>query len=170
MRRYLFAWRHALSSAEGPRRAPDRLVGLVLSLYMGSDGLGAWPSQGTLAVRTGLTVRTVREALKRLCAEKWLTRQARKSPAGIRSPRWGYEYRASLPRKLPSAYLNGERASLFSGKQPRPPASKKNGEIHDRRIGNDVPTNTSVELVKGSASKKELHDSEQERSLGGPVH
>jgi hypothetical protein len=164
---FLFAWRNALSSAEGPRRAQDRHVGHVLSLYMGRDGLGAWPSQETLAVRSGFTVRFVREALKRLYAEKWLTRQARKGPRGIRHPRWGFEYRARLPGKLADAYMNGERHSLFSGKEPRPPASKKNGERHDRRIGNDVPTNTSGELVKGFASREELEDESLKAATAG---
>ena len=155
-RRFLFAWRHALNSAEGPRRAPDRQVALVVSLYMNGDGLGAWPSQETLAVRTALTARTVRDALKRLCSERWLSRDARKSPRGVKSKRWGYEYRARLPRKLANAYVNGERPSLFNGKDPGQVTAKKNGEIHDKRIRNDVPTNTSKEYVKNDVYKRDL--------------
>lgn len=160
--RFLFAWRHAVSSAEGPQLASDRHVALVLSLYMGSDGLGAWPSQQTLMVRTGLVIRTIRPALKRLLAEGWLTRQARKGPRGIRAPRWGFEYRARLPGKLAKAYMNGASVALFSGKEPTARSAKKNGAISAQRMGQPLPPNTSGELIKGTASKKELQVSEQE--------
>lgn len=169
-RRYLFAWRHAIASDEGPKRAPDRHIALTLSLYMNGDGLSAWPSQETLALRTGLNIRTVRFALARLCDEKWLSREPRKSPRGIKSKRWGYEYRAKLPTKLGNAFANAERQSLFNGKDPSkeqpgsssPAVPKKNGDSHDQRIGTDDPPNTSRELVKPAACKTSAALREQE--------
>ena len=156
MRRFLFAWRHALASEAGPQRPTDRLVGMTLALYFNGDGIGAWPSQETLARRTGLTTRSIRPALARLVRDDWLGRIARKGPKGIRAPRWGFEYRAKLPRKLSNQYANGENVSLFAGKAPTAAISKKNGEIDDRGIGNRFPPNTSGELVKGVAFKRNV--------------
>lgn len=151
--RFLFAWRNALASEEGPKRALDRHVALTLMLYMNADGLGAWPSQDTLALKAALTDRTVGRVLQRLCDEKWLSREARKSPRGIRHKRYGYEYRARLPTKLANAYANGERGSLFTGRDPRKEQPKSNGEPGDIRIPNDVRTNTAGDC-KRLASKK----------------
>jgi len=140
----------------------DRHVALTASLYMSRDGLRCWPSQDTLAVRTGLTDRTVGRALKRLVDEKWLDRQPRKSPRDNRHPRYGFEYSARFPTRLANAYANGERGSLFSGKDPRPEVHRRqapaprivNTERHDTRIPNGVRTNSVVELVKPNASNK----------------
>ena len=153
MRRFLFAWRHALASEDGPPVASDRHVALTLALYLDADGLSAWPSQDTLARRSALTDRTVGRALERLCKEGWLERQARKSPKGNRHKRYGYEYRAKLPQALADAFMKGERRSLFNGKDPGR-ASQLNGESDDKRMANQVRTNTSVELVKELASRK----------------
>lgn len=156
-RRLLFPWRHALASEEGPAAASERLVALALSLYMNGDGLGAWPSQEVLALRTGLTARTVRDALERLVAKGWLAREPRKSPRGVKSKRFGYEYRACLPVRLSNMLANGEANSLFSGKEPRRVPHKKNGEINDKRIGKQFPTNTSYEYFKPDAYKKKQY-------------
>lgn len=148
--RFLFAWRHALASVEGPAVAVDRHVALTLALYMDRNGHSAWPSQDTLATRTGLTDRTVGRALERLCAEQWLDRQARQSPKGNRHKRYGYEYSARLPKLLADAFMKGERRSLFTGKDP----AQLNTEPDDKRIPNAVRTNTSSELLKGLATRK----------------
>jgi hypothetical protein len=156
----LLAWRNALASTEGPEHPHDRLVGLVCSLYMSRDGERCWPSQDTVAVRCGLTDRSVGRALQRLVDGKWLERQARKSPRGIPHKRYGYEYRARFPTKLGNAYVNGERRSLFSGKDPRPEPRKApapvNTERHDISIPNGVRTNSVRELVKNDAFSKEV--------------
>lgn len=178
MARFLFVWRNALASEEGPAHPHDRHVGLTASLYMSSDGLRCWPSQDTLALRTGLTDRSVGRALKRLCDTQWLSRKPRKSPRGIPHKRFGYEYQARLPKRLANAYANGERGSLFNGRNPAkvgkfadlkpaptplPPgagfsnsgAEQKNGERDDKRIPNAVRTNSVEELAKSDAVIKE---------------
>lgn len=147
---FLVAWRHALASEEGPPKSVDRHVALTLSLHLSTEGLGAWPSQDTVALRTGLTDRTVGRALKRLCDSGWFSRQERKAhdkagrplPHGKRHWRWGFEYRACLPKSLLAAYVKGERRSLFTGKTPRP----RNGEPDDTAIANAVRTNAAIEL------------------------
>lgn len=151
---FLVAWRHALASQEGPQKSDDRHVALTLALYLDRDGLGAWPSQDTLSVRASLSDRTVCRALERLCAADWLSRQPRKArdkngrqiPNGKRHKRWGYEYRAMLPKHLSAAYANGERRSLFTGEDPRKPSDPGNGERHDKRMANAVRTNSAMEL------------------------
>ena len=161
-RRFLFAWRHALCSAQGPRHPADRHVALVLSLYFNGDGLGAWPSQQTLALRSGLAVRTIRPALARLVAGHWLSRVERKSPRGIRAKRWGYEYRARLPGKLAKGYLNGAMVALFTGKNPGPGADGENAASSAQRMRQPLPTNTAKECAKGTASRKGLLPEPQE--------
>lgn len=160
--RFLFAWRHALASTQGPSSSVARLVALTLALYMDREGQSAWPSQDTMATRTALTDRTVGRALEQLCADGWLERQARKSPKGNRHRRFGYEYRARLPRTLADAYAKDERASLFNGTEPgdvealpvvRP--NDGNTESGDTRMANAVRTNTSFELAKTAAINKE---------------
>src|SRR5690242_2649034 len=94
--RFLFRWRWALCSEWGPRNPTDRLVALCISLYMRSDGLGAWPSQTTLAARSGLALRTVRPALKRLVKAKWLSRVTRKPRRGRAAKGMGFDYSARL--------------------------------------------------------------------------
>lgn len=138
-----------------------RHVGLTLSLYMDRDGLGAWPSQETLAQRTGLSSRSVRDALARLVEARWLSREPRKSPRGIRNPRWGYEYVATLPKKLGNAYVNGERRSLFNGQDPAKVRPGMNTEIYAKRIRNHVPTN-SLKGTRNYARKRETELRPQE--------
>lgn len=162
MQRFLFSWRHAVTSEFGPKHPSDRLVALTISLYFNGDGLGAWPSQNTLATRTGLSSKSVGKAIRRLEKAEWLSRLARKGPRGIRAPRWGFEYRAKLPKKMSNALANGEDSSLFSGKEPRAAAPQKNRELRDHRIGNVVPTNTSREYVKGAALKRGMIPTPQE--------
>lgn len=161
------AWRHALASAEGPPQAVDRHVALTLALYFGSEGLAAWPSGATLAVRSGLALRTVRPALKRLCVQGWLSRQARKGPNGGRHKRWGFEYRARLPRRLSDALANGAAVALFTGKHPGPLHLQGNGAINGRRMEQPLPTNTASECPKDSAIRKEgiKHDIESAPTL-----
>ena len=153
-RKFLFAWRWAISSECGPKLATDRHVALTLSLHMSSEGLGAWPSQSKLAVETGLTARTVREALKRLLADRWLTRVTRKPPRGRGTEGMGFQYSARLALKLANLYANGEAASLFKGKGQAGARARGNGEAGTPEMGKEVPTNATGERYKGSAFKE----------------
>lgn len=161
--RFLFAWRHALASDAGPIGRDGRAgssgpvcrhVGLTLSLYFNSDGLGAWPSQDTLAARTGLSAKAVNRALKTLCEQGWLTREGRPGPSRRRHKRWGFEYRATLPRALAQSYWKGERASLFKGGEKRKPPRPEKPDAASPRKVTQRPTNTSPELVKELAIRK----------------
>src|SRR5687768_8563284 len=118
--KFLFAWRWALSSEWGPKNATDRHVALVLSLYMRTDGCGAWPSQTTLVARTGLSIRTIGPALQRLVRAKWLARVTRKPPRGRKAKGLGYDYRARFPRAISSMYMSSNPATvaIFSGMAP----------------------------------------------------
>src|SRR3990172_11351014 len=88
-RSFLLAWRNAIASVEGPKEYIDRYVGLTMALYMSIDGLRCWPSQDTLALRTGLTDRTVGRAQKRLVDAKWLLPPPPKGARGKKNTRWG---------------------------------------------------------------------------------
>jgi hypothetical protein len=161
--RFKFAWQWALSSEFGPKSATDRHVALVLSLYMRTDGLGAWPSQSTLAARSGLSARSVRDSLHRLVKGKWLSRVTRKPRRGRAAKGLGYDYAARLPRAISAMYWSGnaEAASLFHGRDPYKPRRtratrpvKSNAEIGAPVIRNHVPPNSLEEQVKTHAYKK----------------
>jgi helix-turn-helix protein len=137
---------------------------------MRNDGLGAWPSQTTLAARTGMALRTVRPALQRLVKAKWLSRVTRKPRRGRSAKGKGFDYVARLPRALFAMYWSGNGASvaLFRGRDPSKPKRtrrrKSNGAIGDTQIGQQLPPNSVVELNKampierGLASKQEIED------------
>ena len=131
-------------SEHGPSLASDRHVALTLSVHMRSDGLGAWPSQETLARETGLSVRAVRRSLKRLVADRWLTQITRKPPRGRRAKGYGFQYAARLPLKLANQMTNPDFKSVFTGKRPggKPPAA-------DRSMAADI---ASIDPDMGATS------------------
>lgn len=67
-------WRNAVLSKDGPRDPSTRLMLMTLSMHMDPDGTNAWPSQKTLATRTGLTRRTVQRHLRLAEHDGWIAR------------------------------------------------------------------------------------------------
>lgn len=90
-------WRDLFASDVGPPDPSTRLVLFVLAIYMNEHGEKCFPSQQTIAARTGLSERSVRNHLQ--AAEKlgWLKIYLR--------PRKGqswfsHEYMPTIPRAL----------------------------------------------------------------------
>jgi hypothetical protein len=144
--RFLFAWRFALSSEFGPKSSTDRHVALVLGLYMRTDGGGAWPSQATLAARTGISARWVRPALQRLVKQGWLHRITRKPRRGRGFKGTGFNYQARLPKRLSAMYWSGneDATSLFKGRDAFKKRSRGNGDATSARPRTLRPPNTEV--------------------------
>jgi helix-turn-helix protein len=95
---YRWEWRDLFASEHGPPDPSTRLVLFVLAdLYMNQKGESAWPSQHTLAVRTGLSERSVRSHLK--IAEKlgWLKIYLKTRPG---KSWFSHEYVAVIPKRV----------------------------------------------------------------------
>lgn len=90
-------WLQAVASHIGPADPTTRLVLMTLSLHMDQTGDNAWPSQKTLARRSGLNERSVRKHLDRAWKDGWLKVYAKK-PNG---KGWRlHEYVAAVPADL----------------------------------------------------------------------
>lgn len=71
MEKYLFKWRNALASENGPA-ATTRHVLLTLSLHMDAYGGSCFPSTKLLAEETGLSERTVCTHLEKASKAGWI--------------------------------------------------------------------------------------------------
>jgi hypothetical protein len=114
----LYGWRDAIASPAGPPSASTRHVLLTLSLYMtrGSKGV-AWPSQASLAARTGLSLRTVKAAIADAEKSGWIVRGSMgRNSQGWRLTRYqgvipAHVDLASKPWELDSAWKRGATAA-----------------------------------------------------------
>jgi len=73
----LIDYRNAIASATGPDSATMRHILLTLSLHMDRNLSSCWPSIKTLAARTGLNEKTVRNQLKQAEKKGWIKRGTR---------------------------------------------------------------------------------------------
>lgn len=103
-----FSWRTALLSAADPT-STDRLVALVISTWMNEWGLGAFPSQETIAQKSGLTERSVREAVKRLRSMGWIRTTKERAPGQRFSLT---HYAISFPGQRPEGDSGSEKDAL----------------------------------------------------------
>jgi hypothetical protein len=127
---------------------------------MRNDGLGAWPAQSTLAIETGLTEKTVREALKRLVAARWLHRVTQKQPGrGARG--MGFEYRATLPPELATLFVNPVLATVFTGKRAGRRRRSIPAVIDGKEIRSQLPTNAT----EGTLQNRAYREKDEEREI-----
>jgi len=125
----LFRWRETIAQSSLP--ATTRQVLTTISMYMGMDGTGAFPTQETIARSSGLNLRTVKEHLEFAEAAGWIERAPRRRRQ-TRSFRFGTEY---LPR-FPCADLDGEPGSPLA---VVPPGRKRRALRRKARPGNGEP-------------------------------
>ena len=92
----LFQWRNLVCSEHGPK-STTRLVLIVLSLHMNSDGGSCFPSVETVAKRAGISKRAVCEHLNLAATLGWITR-FRKGESGRSWRKWHYQ--ATIPNPL----------------------------------------------------------------------
>lgn len=97
VRRPLFEWHDAVLSARGPREPIKRLVLIALWKFANSN-LDAYPGEAAIAVRAGVTERTVGTHLKSAVTEGWIQRQLKRR----RGKAWNhYVYKLTLPECVP---------------------------------------------------------------------
>ena len=96
-------WRELFASKHGPADSGTRLVLFVLALHMNQEGGNAFPSQETIAKRSGLSVRSVRRHLDAAAKADWL-RISQKARPG--KSWFVHEYLAVIPDKLKELYAS----------------------------------------------------------------
>lgn len=102
----LNAWRQAVTSPNCDLPGITRLVLLVLATYAEPQGLTCFPSEVTLAGRTGLSERSVRNHLNLAERGAWITRQ--RIPRAGRA--WFYtEYTLQLPAAQAAGHTGSRR-------------------------------------------------------------
>ncbi|MGO8854414.1 MAG: helix-turn-helix domain-containing protein [Steroidobacteraceae bacterium] len=162
-------WREILASEHGPPDPSTRLVLFVLALHMNSQGGSCYPSQQTIATRTGLSERSVRNHLQ--AAEKlgWIKVSTLRRP---KQAWFNHEYVATIPEALAqyipkkpwdqdAKWTPPEEAADSAGRSPEVPQRAANGAgrpangaeraaIEDTTAGNlrhdarqNLPTNSS---------------------------
>lgn len=135
----LFTWRSAVASEGGPPRSTTRHVLLTLSLHMNEKGGSCFPSTRTLAEETGLSRRSVETHINLAVADGWL----RKRLIGLKGQRWRRsEYEATLPTRWGTTFPTSEKGGV---------TDDEGGEPRDQKVGNDVPTSSSVSSSRSSS-------------------
>lgn len=115
----LLTWRSAICDSGLP--PTTRHVALTLSLYMNERGSSAYPGAVQLSEDTGLSESTVREHLKRLVDDEWLTLVERGGLKGHR--RTANVYQAHQPARFDPAPRTPPGAGGVTAVDPRPDPS-----------------------------------------------
>ncbi len=137
----MFEWRDAFMSEHGPKDPIMRLVLLVLATFMHCDGTHCWPSQVTIAKRSGLSVRSVERKLAIAKKNGWI----KASTAGYTGQGYKhYQYEPTIPYGLKAKLCKdrGERTVTQSvSNEKRTVTQSGNVPSHSR-------VNTSVNTPK----------------------
>ncbi len=125
----------ALASEYGPSTSAARAVAMMLSVHLDFETIETFTSAATLARMTGLSDKTVREALKILRAEGWFTERTEMQwRPGTRCR--VYPRRLMIPAAIP--------ASVYRKKSKQPVTTTG-------RARADLPVNTTGTLPVDSA-------------------
>jgi hypothetical protein len=166
----LYDWRNAVASPAGPSNSSTRHVLLTLSLHMNPQG-AAWPSQTTLARRSGLSLRTVKTALDDAEAAAWIVR----SWHGFSGQGWRRtRYQGTIPADVDLATKPWELDSRWKrGAAVAPPSTPQRGDVVQTardvvqitteggatiapKVVQQLHTNSSSELLKNNSSSEGL--------------
>jgi len=185
--RPFFSWRQAILEAE--LEPNTKYLLLVLSTYMNDHGTGCYPTQKTLAQRSGLSERAIRTHLRKALEAGWITVK----PLGLKGQKWrSNDYRIAFPkakRAAPVAAPSGAEAeasvaapSAENVRHQMPHVNQKVRQIttegaanNDRKVRHQVPPNSpmnspynSPPLTEGSyQDSPHASDAEKPRRPGG---
>jgi len=162
-------WQLAVASEYGPTNPQCRHVLLTLALDMNESGGKAWPSQETLARRTGLNVRVVRRWLGFADKAGWIERTLLDRRRG---KNWKFtSYQARIPASFPAEALeklmligeDRESAASDMDRTNQPVGEDKSGGM----VRTGSPTTSSHYFSQGTstAPKKKLSKAEMERRI-----
>jgi hypothetical protein len=136
-------WRELFASEHGPADPSTRLILFVLALHMNQQGDTAFPSQETIAKRSGLSVRSVRTHLDHAVNGGWL----RISKKSRRGQAWFvHEYTATIPTALADRVASKpwvddpkwQRAENSAGRVDKSPDSEGDPAILAEHPANDA--------------------------------
>lgn len=147
-----WSWRHAILDSDLP--PTTRHVLLTLSCFMNDVGTGAYPTQETLAEKTGLSTRAIRTHLELAETKGWLKRDEH----GFRGQRWrSTEYWALWPDPL----------HIEKGAEPGSAPSGERCGTSFQKVRNDVPTILPDNITPLAPTGGETT---QTQDVGGRVH
>jgi len=131
-----FSWRSAFMDAD--LAAPTKHVLHVISTYMNSHGQGAFPTIETIAKKSGLSVRTVKNHIPLAISSGWLA----KSKHGFKGAKWANNhYEISFP-------IVEERGA----------ASSERGAAKGKTVVQELHTNTPSNTPKNIKYIKDFEE------------
>jgi hypothetical protein len=111
-------YRNLVLSEHGPSTSSARLVAITLTQLMDSKTLESFAGAEKLASMAGVSERTVRTALKCLCAEGWIEERTKKRGRDF----WLKIRRATFPAGLAASFAGSDEA-----RHPAPVAASASG-------------------------------------------
>jgi hypothetical protein len=126
-------WRELIASENGPSDPSTRLVLFVLSLHMNQRGENAFPAQKLIAIRAGLSERSVRTHLNLAADAGWLRicKKAQKGQAWF-----VHEYVATIPDRLAELRTSKPWEDDPTWERPANPAGRRKGRKSGLRAAN----------------------------------
>lgn len=140
---FLFDWRKAVVSDQGPSSPTTRHVLLTLSLHMNEDGGSCFPSIATLMRETKLSNRAVITHLDLADADGWIERR---SNTGTGQGWKLNNYQATMPDAV-----NEVHHVSAKGSEAGSPRRAKGSERRSKKVVNEVHTSTSVSTPEEGA-------------------
>lgn len=141
---FLFTWRAAFTSEDGPESPTTRHTLHGLSMFMDEQGGSCFPSIRKLATITGLSRSTVIPHLEQAVEDGWIKRRSKKSGGQA----WRrYEYMAKIPDSLVREmdHLNKEVVREMDQVGPEGgPADSEGGSADRPKVVRELDTSTSV--------------------------
>ena len=157
--KWLFTWRDALCSAEGPP-STTRLVLLVLSTYMNADGSNCFPSTQTIAIASGLSEKSVITHLQVAAKLGWIRKCEHGRSFGGRG--WKkHRYEPLIPANLITRRTEGCSARQDQGAESESPKLEPKGA----EALKDVQSTSSVNTTRNSLSAENLVSNAKENFM-----
>lgn len=142
---------------KAPLTGSDKVVLLALAWHADDARGTAYPGQREIAERCGISVRTVRDALARLEADGWISRERRTLDGGWRTSDL---YRLRDGREPERKTKYERRAS-----QPAKSAARPTGEIRRTEIITPLPAKSAAPTGEIRRAREVLRTSERSVSL-----
>lgn len=135
---FVLRWRHAVLGENGPAKSITRLVLLVLTDHMDDDGF-AYPGINRIATNASISARAAAIHLALAAKDGWIERRSHGDPRRDRRTWKRYCYQARIP---PPRVRNVVPDLPRKGGEPGSIPSQEGAERGDKKVRNDVPTNS----------------------------
>ncbi|MCJ8501029.1 helix-turn-helix domain-containing protein [Desulfatitalea alkaliphila] len=140
---FVFAYRRAVASKDGPEHSTTRLVLLALTVFMDPDGGNCFPSTATLATAAGISERSVCTHLDIAVETGWLF----KAVAGHNGQGWRRHcYHPTIPKALKEVQHLEAKGTEPGAKGTEPDDIKALKEVQSTK--SDTKSNTKPTISK----------------------